>query len=64
MQILKEFFRIQFPMYEKRLEYIKGELQAEIQDLENKVNFCEVFHTLKAHEKEKKEVVAELTSKS
>ena len=60
VEILKEFFRIRFHIHEKRLEYIKGELQAEIQDLENKVNFCEVFHTLKAHEKEKKEVVAEL----
>ena len=56
VEILKEFFRIRFRIYEKRLEYIKGELQAEIQDLENKVNFCEVFHTLKSHEKTKKEV--------
>ena len=60
VEILKEFFRIRFRIYEKRLEYIKGELQAEIQDLENKVNFCEVFHTLKSHEKTKKEVVAVL----
>ena len=28
--------------------------------MENKVNFCEVFHTLKSHEKTKKEVVAVL----
>ena len=54
VEILKEFFKIRFRIYQKRLEYNKGELQAEIQDLENKVRFCEEYHTLKTHEKTKR----------